>query len=102
MHDAEDRRARSDAERQGENRRRGYDRQLRASRAQAVSADASMIWDPFAEPLFYSHRTSFRAAGARAPIESASPFFDDRVEEFFATLNDDWLRHVWLWGPRWR
>ena len=65
-------------------RRRGYERQRRASRAQAISAKESMIWKPFAEPLFDSRRTSFSAAGARAPIESSSPFFDDLVQEFFA------------------
>jgi curved DNA-binding protein CbpA len=77
-------------------RRRRYDRQLRASRVQPVSVEELMISKSFAEPLFDSRRTSFRASGARAPIARSS-FFDDLVEEFFAALNEDWLS-----GPRWR
>jgi len=76
-------------------RRRRYDRQLRASRAQPASVEDLMISKPFAEPLFDPRRTSFGASGAPPPIVQSS-FFDDLVEEFFAAFNDDWL-----WGRRW-
>jgi DnaJ-class molecular chaperone len=81
-------------------RRCGYDRQLRASRAQPAPVE-EVVSKPFAEPLFDARRTSFGTSAAWAPITRSS-FFDNVVEEFFASLNDDWLHHHWLRGARWR
>ena len=74
-------------------RRRRYDRQLRASRAQAASVE-EIVSTPFAEPLFDPRRASFRVSAPWAPSVRLS-VFDDLVEEFFAALDGDWL-----WGPR--
>jgi curved DNA-binding protein CbpA len=55
-------------------RRRCYDRKLRASRAEPVAVRERIVRRPFAEPLFGPPRTSF----------------EDVVEELFA-LFDPWF-----------
>ena len=68
-------------------RRRRYDRQLRASRVQAVVIRDVMVSGPFPEPLFASRRDSF--APSRIQMTVTRSFFDQIVEEFFASFDDD-------------
>lgn len=77
-------------------RRRSYDRQLRASRVRPSVVRESRVSGPFPEPLFGAHRTSFGFPSTRVPI-TRSGFFDEVFEELFASLNHDWS----LWR-RWR
>ena len=69
-------------------RRRRYDRQLRASRAHPVVVEELILTRPFAEPLFSSRRPDF---GIPATIR-LSLFLDEIVEEFFGSVDDDWFR----------
>jgi curved DNA-binding protein CbpA len=75
-------------------RRRRYDRGLRASRAQAVNVE-ELISKPVAEPLFAFRRGSARAPRAESIIARPSRF-DDLVEEFFASFAGDWRDHEWF------
>ena len=68
-------------------RRRRYDRQLRASRVQPVVIREVMVSGPFPEPLFASRRDSF--APSRIQVTATRSFFDQIVEEFFASFDDD-------------
>jgi curved DNA-binding protein CbpA len=83
-------------------RRRRYDEELRASRrVQPVVIEEVMVSQPFAEPLFDARRTSFGVLGTWTPM-APSPFFDELLEEFFATLDEEWLHRRWVWGRGWR
>jgi len=82
-------------------RRRRYDRQLRASRAHSAAVEELTVSKPFAEPISGSRRASYRVHATRVP-PTASTFFDDILEELFASFADDWLQHEWLRGRRWR
>ena len=68
-------------------RRRRYDRQLRASRVQPVVIREVNVSGPFPEPLFASRRDSF--ARSRIQVTATRSFFDQIVEEFFASFDDD-------------
>lgn len=67
-------------------RRRRYDRQLRASRAQPVVIREVIVSRPFPEPPFASRRTSF---ASRIQVTATRSFFDQLVEEFFVSFDDD-------------
>ena len=77
-------------------RRRQYDRQLRASRARPVVVRESIVSHPFAEPLFSPRRMSFGIANPWRPL-TRSFLFEELVEELFASFDDDWIR-----TRRWR
>jgi DnaJ-class molecular chaperone len=77
-------------------RRRRYDRQLRASRVRPLVVRQSFVSGPFPEPLFGSRQASFGFPSRRVTI-TPSAFFDDVFEELFASLD-----HDWVWGRRWR
>jgi curved DNA-binding protein CbpA len=74
-------------------RRRRYDRLLRASRSQPIVVREVFVSAPFAVPLVSSRRPSF---GVRTTFVTVSrrSFFDELVEEFFASFDDHWF------GPR--
>jgi curved DNA-binding protein CbpA len=71
-------------------RRRRYDRQLRDARTQPVMVPQVIGSRPFAEPLLSSRRSSFGNSGIRVTV-TRSPFFDELVEELFASFDDRWL-----------
>jgi curved DNA-binding protein CbpA len=75
-------------------RRRRYDRQLRASRSQPVVIREVIVSGPFPEPLSSSRRDSFPS---RIPVTATQSLFDQIVEEFFASFDDDLF-----WPRRWR
>ncbi len=80
-------------------RRRRYDQKLRASRAQRIVARdfrEVIVSTPFAEPLVGCRQASF--AFQRTWVAATrSILFDEIMEEFFASFDDDWF------GPRrWR
>ena len=74
-------------------RRRRYDRQLRASRVRPFVVRESSISGPFPEPLFGSRQASFEFPSRRVTI-TRSALFDDVFEELFASLDYDgfWWR----------
>jgi curved DNA-binding protein CbpA len=80
-------------------RRRRYDRQLRAARARPMTAAESIVPEPLAEPLF-DPRRSPAVRWARASVTRRS-LFDDVVEELFASL-DGWPDQEWFRTRRWR
>jgi hypothetical protein len=51
-----------------------------------------MVSGPFPEPLFASRRDSF--APSRIQVTATWSFFDQIVEEFFASFDDDLFGHV--------
>jgi DnaJ-class molecular chaperone len=69
-------------------RRRRYDRQLRASRAQPAVIRDVMVSGPSAEPLFASRRDFF--ARSRIQVTGTRSFFDEMVEEFLRIVRR-WL-----------
>jgi curved DNA-binding protein CbpA len=73
-------------------RRRRYDLQLK--RARAVPVLVRHVPRPFAEPLFRSRHTSFDAPTTWVTVTRPS-FFDELVEEIFASFDDPWLRRRW-------
>jgi curved DNA-binding protein CbpA len=77
-------------------RRRRYDRQLRASRPQPVVIREVIVSGPFPEPLFTSRRDSF-APFRIQQLTATRSFFDQIVNEFFASFDDDlfWPRRRW-------
>jgi curved DNA-binding protein CbpA len=75
-------------------RRRRYDRQLRASRSQPVVIRQVIVSRPFPEPLFSSRRDSFPS---RIHVTATQSLFDQIVDEFFASFDD----HL-FWPRRWR
>jgi curved DNA-binding protein CbpA len=78
-------------------RRRCYDRQLRESRAQPIVVEELLSPKTFAEPLFSSRRAPVSFSGSSVTV-SPFAFFDGMVEEFFASVDDDWVLQVWLCG----
>ena len=74
-------------------RRRRYDRQLRAARVRPVVVREVIVTPPFAEPLLGSRHTSFGVPRTWVRV-ARSPLFDELVEELFASFDDRWL-------PRW-
>ncbi len=76
-------------------RRRQYDRQLRASRNHAVVVREVNV-RPFAEPLRGSRRSVF-GVPLTFVMASPPPFIDELVEEFFAPFDEDrfWPRRRW-------
>jgi curved DNA-binding protein CbpA len=79
-------------------RRRRYDRQLRAARAQPIAAEP-MVPEPVVEPLF-DPRYSPGVRWGRASATRRS-LLDDVVEELFASL-DGWPDQEWFRSRRWR
>jgi curved DNA-binding protein CbpA len=76
-------------------RRRHYDRQLRASRVRPVIIRESFVSKPWAEPIFGSRQGSFGFRSTHVTIGGPA-FFDEVVEELFASLGSEW----W-WRRRW-
>jgi curved DNA-binding protein CbpA len=72
-------------------RRRRYDRQLRAVRVRPVVVREVMVTPPFVEPLLSSRHTSFGVPRTWVRVTRSS-FFDELVEELFASFDDRWLR----------
>jgi len=70
-------------------RRRRYDLQLRRARAALVVVRHVVISRPFAEPLLGSHHTSLGVPTAWVAATRPS-FFDELVEEIFASFDDPW------------
>jgi len=77
-------------------RRRQYDRQLRASRSWPVVVRQAIVSHPFAEPLSNRRPMSFRAAESWRPL-TRPLLFEELVEALFASFDDDWIR-----TRRWR
>jgi curved DNA-binding protein CbpA len=75
-------------------RRRRYDLQLRSARAVPVVVRQVVISRPFAEPLLGSRRTSFGVPTTGVAATRPS-FFDELMEEIFASFDDPWLRRRW-------
>ena len=71
-------------------RRRRYDRQLRASRVPPFVVRESGVSGTFPEPLFGSRQASFGFRSPRVTIVR-SAFFDEVFEELFASLDHDWV-----------
>ena len=67
-------------------RRRRYDRQLRASRARPIVMREVIVSRPFPEPLFLSHRDYL---ASRIQVTATPSIFDQIVEQFFASFDDD-------------
>jgi curved DNA-binding protein CbpA len=77
-------------------RRRGYDRQLRSTRARPVVVRDVVVSPPFAEPLLSSRRYSFDAPTTWMTVARSS-FFDELVDELFASFDDHWFRPPRRW-----
>jgi curved DNA-binding protein CbpA len=71
-------------------RRRRYDRQVRAARVRPVVVREVFVTPPFAEPWGSLH-TSFGVPGTWVR-GTRSSLFDELVEELFASFNDRRLR----------
>jgi curved DNA-binding protein CbpA len=71
-------------------RRRRYDRQLRDARARPVVVRPVIVSRPFAEPLLSSRRASFGVPRTWVTVTRSS-FFEELVEELFASFDDHWL-----------
>src|SRR4030095_8708133 len=71
-------------------RRHRYDRQLRDARARPVVVRQVIVSPPFAEPLLRSPRSPVGVPGTGVAVRQSS-FFDELVEELFASLDDRWL-----------
>ena len=71
-------------------RRRRYDRQLRDARTRPVVVRQVIVSRPSAEPLLSSRRSSFRVHRPWVTVQRSS-FFDELVEELFASFDDRWL-----------
>ena len=80
-------------------RRRRYDRELRAARAQVLTTVESIVPEPVAEPLF-DPRLSPAVRWGQASVTRRS-LLDDVVEELFASLDDGWLDREWVRRRRW-
>ena len=77
-------------------RRRRYDRQLRDARARPVVVRQVIASRPFAEPLLSSRRSSFGVPSIWVTGTRPS-FFDEFVEELFASLDDRWFSPPRRW-----
>jgi DnaJ-class molecular chaperone len=71
-------------------RRRVYDRRLRASRMRPIIVAQPMASRPTVEPLFASPAVSFGFSTSRVTVTSPS-FFDELFDELFGSMADDWL-----------
>jgi curved DNA-binding protein CbpA len=74
-------------------RRRRYDRQLRAPRVRRFDAEELVVSKPFVEPLFSSSRGA--SSVPTAWPNGRSSFFDAIVEELFGRLDDEWPPPSW-------
>ena len=72
-------------------RRRRYDLQLRSARARPVVVREVAVSRPSAEPLFILRRSSFDVPRTWVRITRSS-FFDELVEELFASFDGHWFR----------
>jgi curved DNA-binding protein CbpA len=72
-------------------RRRRYDRQLRAARVRPVVVREVIVTSPFAEPLLGSRHTFFGVPRTWVRVTRSS-LFDELVAELFASFDDRWLR----------
>jgi curved DNA-binding protein CbpA len=72
-------------------RRRRYDRQLRAARVRPVVVREVIVTPPFAEPLLDWRHTAFGVPTTWVRVTQSS-LFDELVEELFASFDDRWLR----------
>jgi curved DNA-binding protein CbpA len=74
-------------------RRRLYDRQLRAARVVPVIIKESIVSRPVAEPLFAARPGTFGFRSTRVSFTRSS-FFDDLIAELFASFDGDsgWRR----------
>jgi curved DNA-binding protein CbpA len=72
-------------------RRRRYDRQLRAARVRPVVVREVIVTSPFAEPLLGSRHTFFGVPRTWVRVMRSS-LFDELVAELFASFDDRWLR----------
>ena len=70
-------------------RSRRYDRHLRDARARPVVVRQVIVSRPF-EPLSSSRRCSFGVPRTWMTVRRSS-FFDELVEELFASFDDRWL-----------
>jgi curved DNA-binding protein CbpA len=77
-------------------RRRRYDLQLRSARARTIVVREVGISRPFAEPLLSSRRSSFDVPGRWVRVTPSS-FFEELVEELFASFDDRWFRSFRRW-----
>ncbi len=68
-------------------RRRRYDQQLRDSRARPVVVRHVIVSRPFAESLLSSRRSSSGVPSIWVTVTRSS-FFDELVEELFASFDD--------------
>ena len=76
-------------------RRRRYD-QLRASRHRPVVVQEVIVSTQLAEPVVDLRRFSFGVPGTFVTVTRAS-FFDELVEDFFASFDDRYLRGRRRW-----
>ena len=77
-------------------RRRRYDLHLRSARARPVMVREVVVSRPSAEPLFSSRRSSFDVPRTWFRMTRSS-FFDELVEELFASFGDPWFRSSRRW-----
>jgi DnaJ-class molecular chaperone len=77
-------------------RRQRYDRQLRDARARSVVVRQVIVSPPYAEPLLSSRGPSF-GGSRRWMTVTRSSFFDEWVEELFASFDDRWLGPPRYW-----
>ena len=77
-------------------RRRRHDRQLRDARAQPVVVRQVIVSRPFAEPLLSSWHSSFGIPSTWVTVTRSS-FFDELVEELFASFDDRWFSSPRRW-----
>lgn len=77
-------------------RRRRYDLQRRSARARPVIVREVVVSRPCAEPLLSSRRSSFDVPRTWVTVTRSS-FFDDLVEELFASFDDHWFRSPRRW-----
>jgi curved DNA-binding protein CbpA len=77
-------------------RRRGYDRQRRRTRARPVVVREVIVSRPFAEPLLRWQRSSFDVSSTW--ITGTRPTdFDELIEELFASFDHRWFRSLRRW-----
>jgi curved DNA-binding protein CbpA len=77
-------------------RRRQYDQQLRDSRARPVVVRQVIVSRPLAEPLLSARRSSFGVPSIWVTVTRSS-FFDDLVEELFASFDERWFSPPRRW-----
>ena len=77
-------------------RRRLYDRDLRASRVRATIIAEPIGSRSVPEPLFTSRTVSFGFPNRRVAVTSRG-VFDELFDDLFGSITDDWF-----WYRRWR